>query len=277
MKKETLWFNQMRFEEENNFVASSQRLGSTMGLTQGFVDAYEAFAESLRLTKDPPEHIQVLSFLFLGSRYQFQKALLECLRTHLTDSVQITRRAIELAAFAARIAQHPELAEKWRVAVEDEAKYKEFVSKFSGKALFPVNDAVLKELGSRYDYASKMFHASVASVASRARMEFEEPVLNFYFNVYEVDNDDLSEPAQTLLWILNTHLLMLGSFGKSFKGQLGRHSKAWDKRLQALEASLKHEFLRWKPIIEQSTKGDLAPAVPTDHPVMEEGGDAAQA
>lgn len=254
------WFNQMRVGEETNFVASAQRLGSTLDLTDEFAETYDAFAETLRLTKDPPLNVVVMSFLFLATRYQYQKAVLECLRAHLTDSVQITRRAIECAAFAARVRKHPEYAELWRNAVDGVAEHQEFIKRFSGKALFPSDDPVLSELGKRYDYGSKIFHASLFSLLNRTRTKMEGEYFNMYFQIYEVSNDDLSEPAGTLLWILDTHLLVLGTFATAFKKQLGKHHVEVEMRLRELGSRLKAEAERWNVIQEEPGPAEGSPS-----------------
>lgn len=170
-----------RAAEDQNYAASLQRLGDTASLVDDFLDTHIALGELLRRTKDPPGHLHVASLLFLSAMYEFHRACLDTLRGRLSDGVQCTRRAVEAAAFAARIARHPHLAEVWFRASESEEAYERYRRKFSGANLFPDDDELLVRLRSRYDHRSKQYHSSIHSVASRASLKLDEGKLDYRF------------------------------------------------------------------------------------------------
>jgi hypothetical protein len=240
---------QLRNAEECNYTASLSRLGQTATLIDDFSDAYRTLNDLLRQSQDPPEHLLAVSILLLSTEYQLEKACLECVRGHLTDSVQITRRAIESAAFAARIARHPHLAPLWFRASTDDGSYDEYKDKFSPKKIFPKDDELLAKLEDRWDHASRVSHSSAYSVARRSSIHLGEGSLEFGFKVFETDDEDRSEPARTLLYILDTHLGILRVFEKVLREQLGDLFKSWEVRRNGLDAKLAAYKELWRDVI----------------------------
>jgi hypothetical protein len=210
----------------------------------------------LRQTQDPPEHLLAVSLLFLSAAYQLEKGCLECLRGHLTDSFQATRRAIEAAAFGARIARHPHLARLWFEASKDNDTYDDYREKFAPKKIFPADDELLARLKARWDHASRVSHSSSYSVARRSSIHLEEDSLGFEFVVFEIDDEDRSEPARTLLFILDTHLGVLRVFESVFSDQLGFRLRSWEVRKNALDAKLAAYKERWRDLILSSGSSD---------------------
>lgn len=241
-------FDELREAEENNYNASMKRLGDSADLAEDFIDAYEAISRLLHETKDPPDHLHVVSVLFLAARYQLERATLDVLRARITDAFQATRRAVELAAFAAKISRHPHLAEVWLEAAKNETSYDEYRRKF-GKDLFPESDNVLSQLGSRYDHGSKQFHGSPFSVGGRASVEQAEGSVEFEFRTFEIDNEDDAEPISSLLWVLDTHFRILKVFARILGDQLGPSITAWNVRENALEAKLDAHREKWRPVV----------------------------
>jgi hypothetical protein len=232
--------------DDNNYTVSLERIGDTATLVEDFVAAFEGLCELLRETEDPPKHLHTISILLLSTAYQFEKACLECLRGRLTDGIQITRRSIEAAAFAARIARHPHLAEVWFKASPHDESYDEYRKKFSPSKLFPADDELLQKLQRRWDYASRQIHTSVSSIARRASITLGGQSLEFEFRQFEVVDDDPSEPALSLLWILDTHLGVLLVFQRVFTEQLGELTKAGAVRMNAIDAKMEIHRELWR-------------------------------
>lgn len=238
----------LRTAEEANYEVSLQRLGDTASLAEDFAEAYGALSRLMRETKDPKHHVYVISILFLAARYQLERAMLDVLRGRLTDGVQATRRAAELAAFAAKIGRHPHLADVWLEASKDDGAYQRYREKFS-KDLFPANDELLKRLGSRYDQGSRQFHGSTFSVGGRASVTASAEGVEFEFKTFEIDDDEPAEPASVFLWILDTHFGILAVFVRVLEEQLGAKLTAWEIRKNALDAKFGAHREKWRPII----------------------------
>jgi hypothetical protein len=236
-----------REAEENNFQVSVSRLGNTATLIDDFVDAYQALFRLLRETSDPPEHFLAISLLMLSVAYEFEQACLHCLRGHLTDSMQATRRAIEAGAFAARIARHPHLAVVWSSASVKDDSYDKYREKFAPAKIFDDDDTLLNTLRDRWDSASRQTHTSVYSLARRSKAGHSEDGVYFEFNHFEVDDDDASEPARTFLWTLDTHAVILQLSVSVVAGQLGKaRLAAWTVRWTALEAKFGAHREMWR-------------------------------
>jgi hypothetical protein len=238
-----------RSAEENNYCASADRLGDTVSLIDDFLEAYDQLSTLLRRTADPPDELVVISLLFLACEYQMEKATLECLRGRLTDSVQITRRAIELAAFSARIHRHPHLAAKWIDATRGEDEYRKYMEAFRGGKIFPTDDKLLTSLAERYDVASKQFHGSPQSMASRSQIDVGDDSIDLGFAHFEIRDDDPAEPARMFLWILDTHSVILRVFEEIFTKQLGEHVREWEVRRNGIEAKLASHKNKWASVV----------------------------
>jgi hypothetical protein len=243
-------YDQLRQNEEDCYKVSLARLGDTATLAEDVSDAYESISQLLVETKYPPEHFRVLIILFFAAQWELERAMLDTFRAKLTDALQPTRRAIELAAFAAKIDRDPPLADVWLEASRDEVSYKGYRKKFANP--FPKDDELLNNLGGRYDLCSKRFHGSLHSMETRAAIERRGRSLAFQFRPFESDDD--AEPAHTLLWILDTHLGILKVFVRVFSKQLGIALKSWEVRETALEAKMDHHWLRWRPVLEKGSQ-----------------------
>lgn len=247
--------SQFRRAEENNYLASAQRLGETLSLADAFHNTYLHLNDLLRQTKDPPNEIQVASIFLLAAEYELGQALLDSMRGRLTDAGQHNRRAVELAAFAARVKQAPDLAKVWIEASQDEGSYDEYVRLFRGKKIFPDDDELLKQLGERFSHTSKQFHASVYSVANRTKIEvIDDERLEFSFEHFEISEEDPTEPARTFLFTLDTHLKILAVFRRIFAKQLGPRLAEFDREAQALADAFVKERERWRPVVAPREK-----------------------
>jgi hypothetical protein len=141
---------------------------------------------------------------------------LTCLRGHLSDSLYYLRKAIELCAFAALIKRDPSLAQIWFDAVDDDESYKIYRSEFTQKGLYPNDHILLSLLYERFDFCSKIIHSSTYSIARRFKMEQTEAQITLSLNYFELKNGDRSEPITTLLYILDTHFIILRVFEEVF-------------------------------------------------------------
>ena len=238
---------ELRSAEENNFQVSLERLGNTASLVHDFDEGYRAIGRLLRKTKDPAEYLQAVSVLFLSSEYHLEKACLACLRGDLAGSHQVTRQAIEAAAFSARISRHHHLGELWFEASKDDDTWDEFMEKFSPSKIFPEDDDDLSRLRRRWDAASRRSHTNVYSLADRAGIRIEDGNLEFEFFRFGVRNEDESQPAGTLLWTLDTHFGILKIFERVFAEQLGEDNlRAWEVRRNALGLKLGQHKEIWR-------------------------------
>lgn len=234
---------QVHESAQGNYQESLRLLGDSVLLVQDFVDLYQRASEivsgSPKAAQD--EHVMGLNFL-MGARYYLVKATTDCLRGHITDTFGGTRMAIEQAAFAARVKRHPHLATVWLNASADEATYDEYREKF--KKLFPNDDDALHELGARYDFCAKQTHPSIYSFAGRSRIKETERHYDFKFEYFQMQSDG-SEPVRTFLWILNTHVLVLSVFRRVLGDALTEDVKAYEMRVNSVEAKLATHAGMW--------------------------------
>src|SRR5438552_100670 len=143
------FFDDLRDSEEANFRLACEQLGNSITLVGDVDELYDVLAD-LIMARAPAATIELIAgshFLRLA-QYHLRLGALDCLRCHLTDSFAHSRMGIEAAAFAARVARHPHMAEEWIRAGESADAYEKYRSKFSGsRALFPDSDPTLTELG----------------------------------------------------------------------------------------------------------------------------------
>lgn len=69
---------------------------------------------------------------------------------------------------------------------------------------------------------------------------------------FEVSPDDPGEPARTLLWTVNTHLLILQVFEEILEEIIADDRSRWERQKNVVEAKLGAHHERWKFKLEQS-------------------------
>ena len=141
----------------------------------------------------------------------------------------------------------------WIKAHDDESAYGVYRKKFGGKGLFPKGDPVLEKLGSRYDFCSKSVHSSIYSLAQRMEFESSEKKFRILYNLFEINEDDKSEPARMYLWTLDTHLGIIRVFEKVFEEAISYDLKRWEVRRNGVDAKLGVYKSKWQSSILGST------------------------
>jgi len=236
--------------EENNRQRSMQVLGDTVSLVQDLCDAHSKLVDLVEAA--PASDIKVGTIagsLFMGVRYELVTGALSLLRGHITDSMQILRRAVEMAAFAYRIHADPTLADLWIKGENDEQSFKRYRKKFSAKKLFPKEHPILSALYERYSHCSKAVHSSLASLARRSSIEETDDKVLVNHDYFELKEEDKSEPARAFLFMIDAHYGILRLFTEVFEKQLAPSRNQWDIRMTSVAAKLEGNKLRWKPII----------------------------
>src|SRR5262249_12071451 len=136
----------------------------------------------------------------LAARYQLTIGSLAALRAHITDALRSGRIAIECAAFAARIKNHPDLAMAWLNAGRGETEYDRYRQRFSGQKMFPEDHKALEELGKRFDMTSKLTHPSVYALAEHVKIVSTSSGLEVSFHYFPVQSSVPGEPTRTFFW-----------------------------------------------------------------------------
>ena len=242
--------DEIREKEEANYRVSVGLLGDSVSLVQDLVDLHKVLTKTASKSKTvvKDEHITGLHFL-LAVRYHLTIGSVAALRAHTSDALRSGRMAIEAAAFAARVKSQPELAMAWLNAAQDDEAYVRYRRIFSGQKMFPEADAVLHELGQRFETTSKLSHPSIYALAEHVRIVKTETGLNVEFHYFPVKKGDPSEPTRTFLWTIDTHFGALRVFVDVLAETLESERKAIDLRMNAVDAKLAVHKGRWKDVI----------------------------
>ena len=236
--------------EAHNLKCSLQRLGDTSSLVDDLDGLYNTISQLVDVSGVPPRDEIVMGGMFLSvCRYCLSKACLEILRGHLTDSLALSRRAIELCAFAHRIATHPHLAKTWLEANDSNSAYDIYKKKFGGKAIFPKEEALLSKLGTRYGFCSKSVHSSIYSLSQRMEFETGEKKFRMLYNLFELKQDDQSEPARMFLWTLDTHFGIIKVFESVLRDAIEHDVKGWEVMRNGVDAKLALHKQKWARVI----------------------------
>lgn len=248
-------------DEADNYRVSVERLGETLLLVDEFDTLYGALRREVEATGSLSNELWIVSIYFLAAQAELIKATSECLRGSLTDALQTTRRAIEVAAFGWRVAKNPHLAEVWMQAGTDEEAYQQYRDKFSGEAkIFPKNHTTLSELRERYDVASRMLHGSPQSVSGRTVFHHSDTHVHLEFLEFESGRNHPSDVPRTFLWIIHTHQLILHVFFECFGTHIGAvRRKQWRAVKAIAEARLESEKRRWYRVTHDPGAIDLEP------------------
>lgn len=240
----------LRQAEETNYAASRERLRDTAELTQETVNVYQVLFDLVGSSGIKPRDEIVAGGMFLGAcRYQLVVGSLMALRGHGNDSHFFTRRAVELCAFAYRIKNDPQLAMDWLQAWRDAASYKQFRKDFSTKELFPTSHPLLNNLYKRYDLSSKLVHSSIYGFGRNIQTTVQSGWWQITFSYCELNDQDLSEPAGTLLYIVDTHFGILRVFEEVLADVIIHNKDAWQNARNALDSKLGYQKAKWKSVL----------------------------
>jgi hypothetical protein len=250
--------DEIREKEEQNYQTSLRMLGDSVSLVQDLLDLHKAIAAAAPKTKLilKAEYYVALHFT-LAARYHLTIGSLGALRGHITDALRSGRMAIELAGFAARVTTYPDLAPVWIDAGQSDDAYERYSRIFASGKIFPDDDPVLRELGSRFDTTSKLSHPSIYALAEHVRIVRTDSAVEVEFHYFPVAKDG-SEPARTFFWTIDTHFgvlrVIVGMLAKPLEGERA----AINVRMNAIDAKLGLHKNRWREMLLRK------PAKPVD-------------
>lgn len=237
---------QIRKHDEENLEISIKYLGDAYTLVHDITELYTLLGNLLSTSQSPVDlKFYINCTLLLSCQYQFTASCLAVLRTHLTDSFQSTRRAIESCAFAYRIFKQPNLAEKWLNAGDSKKKYGKYRKSFSGN-LFPDNHEAMRFLGGQYDFCSKQMHSTLHSFATRMITEEKEKALSFKFPYCDIPKDDPVHFFRAFFATINIHRYILKVFAEVFQEDIKKDMIAWELRYNAVEAKYGVQLAPWR-------------------------------
>lgn len=240
----------VRKAEDANYRHSRKMVGEIGDMVQDFVQLYAALGSMVQ--KRHRKHAELLVIVgqsLMACRTDLIIGALSACRGHLSDSFMYSRRAIEFSAFAAAVQREPQLARIWQELGRDRPSYNKYLRTFRTEKLFPKHDPHLLDLSERYNVAAKYAHPSRFAFAGRVGATTNEAEMSLTFDYFQVSNADPSEPARTLLWILNTHFVILLVFEKLMADALGKDRGTWVAAREGVASRLDELKANWGPIL----------------------------
>jgi hypothetical protein len=238
----------MRKGEDINYNASRKLLGNSIFLVRDICNLYRCMIEFLMHHKDKnkDENVAIAHFI-LYCKYNLLIASLSLLRGHLSDSFYISRKAIEIGAFAARVKKHAHLATLWRDASDEDQSYEKYRKKFSPSKLFNCGVPLEDELCKLYDFCSKYSHPSYYSIVRQIDEDEENKQISFKY--FELNNRDLSEPIRILLWTISTHYRIIKLFEELLNDIIKPYRQEWGLKIKELLRKMAYYKSKWKDVI----------------------------
>ncbi|MBM3569206.1 MAG: hypothetical protein FJX46_10700 [Alphaproteobacteria bacterium] len=240
----------VRRAEDANYLHSRKLLAEASALVQEFVGLYAGLGDMIRRRVKGRTLVAVMAAqALMGCRTDLVLGALAALRGHINDSFFYSRRAIEFCAFASAVSREPKLIDIWKDAGRDRPAYNKYLRTFRSEKLFPEGHRFLKDLQSRFDTASKYAHPSPYAFAGRVATDSRDIELSLTFDYFQVGDQDPSEPVRTMLWLLNTHLMVIFVFEEFLGDAPGKDKDAWVKRREAAIALLTQQQKTWAKVI----------------------------
>jgi hypothetical protein len=233
--------------EACNLEMSLNLFGDSIGVVEevdGVYGLLTGYCESLKPTilESHPDIVCIL-MLFFRCRIQLKLGIITLLRCHWADSLMYLRKAAESCAIAARMRQHPHLAQIWLHAAHDTAHYKKFKEKFT--RLFPEDDDLLRAVFEVYDYASKILHGSPLSLKGHVAVKRTSPTsLDLDYNAFDVKYKD--QFAASLFYHLTSHKAILRVFGRVLTNGDVAATRGFEAAMRSLETKLEAQRLCWQ-------------------------------
>jgi hypothetical protein len=202
--------------EAANLRASITALGEHRKLASDVLGLYELIRQQVDLSAGAHE-VEVGAFLVMLTllnccRFQLTMSVLQNWRGRAAEALAPLRKATELCASACYIRKHPPLADVWLSASESDEAYRRHKDAFKVKVIFPKTDPTLNGLFTVFDFASKVMHSSVFSIASQTHgLRFQ------YFDIKGTDDPAL---IRTFIYIVGAHESMIQAFVGAFRGVL---------------------------------------------------------
>jgi len=228
------------------YQASVARLGETAGIVDDINSAYDRLIDLIgQSTTADPAPLATYFHLLMAGRYDFNMAAASALRGQLTLSLQILRRGIDTAATAWLIYRKPALVGVWNKAASDREAFAQWKTAARTPDLFPKDDTVVWPLYERYEFCSRMVHASLVSVGRRHTIARKDGQVQMRAYYGEITDEDKTEPVRSLLYLVQTYTMILSVFTQIYEQHIGENRPSWDVRLNAIRARGLFEFERW--------------------------------
>jgi hypothetical protein len=139
------------------------------------------------------------------------------LAAHHIDAVHLTRRAIELAGLAAKVAADPVFARTWLSAADSEENYSRFTKKSFPRDIFSNEDDLHISLYGKYKELSQRAHSSILSLR-RCELGFSAHEgrrnVSQVFGHHNFPGKD-EELIDEMMMHLRAHVLVAESFSNS--------------------------------------------------------------
>jgi len=239
----------LRKAEEHNYQVACSQMGESVSLIEDLIGLYELMASMFESSGVPStDEIFAPGQFLLMDRYNLTLAALSAMRGHISDSFYFSRKAIESCAFAARIKRSPKLATDWLRAVEDDSSYEKVREKFSAGKLFPQGHPLLAILKGRYSLCCKMTHPSIISFGRHLDIQEGQSLFRLKFDYFQLNDSDPSEPVRTLLFIADTHLVILQIFEEILAAVVNHDRKRWQVNLNAVDAKIALHKNKWRQV-----------------------------
>lgn len=238
--------------EERNYLTSKEVLGDSLLLVEDVHGLYRLLTELIFNSGiEPKDEVIAVDYFMLACQYYLTIGMLALLRGHINDSFVLSRKAIELCAFAARVKKNPNLATIWVQAGRQKGSevYKRYRKEFSSKNIFPKDNQKLCELYNRYDICSKLSHPSLYSFIRQIDSKTTDREIRIEFKCFQLSGEDMSEPARTFLWIISTHFLLLRVFEEILGEAINHDRKRWELRINAVEVKINLQRKKWRELI----------------------------
>lgn len=249
----------IRKAEDGNYRHARKMTGPLADLVEDFVRLYaELGGLVLKRHRRHAEMFVIVGQSLMACRTDLTLGALAALRGHTNDSFLYSRRAIEFCAFAAAVQREPRLAEIWRNSGHDRPSYNKYLRTFRTEKLFPREDPNLNELAERYNLAAKYAHPSRIAFAGRVKASTAKNDPGLLFDYFQVSDSDPSEPARTLLWVLNAHFYILMVFERLLAEAMGRDKAAWETLRNDVLGRLDDLKSNWGPIVRSEGKAEKA-------------------
>lgn len=231
---------EVRIEQEATYQRSVRVLGRSTRVLDEILSAYDLLRQLIQkgLPNQSSEMLdESLAFrigMLWSSRSMFVSALLTALRGHTTETANLTRRAIELAAFVGRIVVHPDLAKLWMNPDVDEASLREYRRLFSGGRIFPQGKVWLRTLQQGWNTLSRLSHASAYSIREHVHMGWRDGdwIVAFENSIPEIRP---REPTLTVVRLAVIHFSILKVFAEAFPGIVEPSDRGWKSAIDEVQ------------------------------------------
>jgi hypothetical protein len=220
--------------EAVNLRASQAVLGERRKLAADILGLYNLISQnvapSMATNEEEVGTLLVMLMLVSGCRFQFTMSVLQNWRGRASEALAPLRKASELCASACHIRKNPALADVWLAASESDEAYKRHKEAFKMRTIFPKTDPTLRRLFDVFDFASKVIHCSIFSIAGQAQ--------SLSFTYFDIKGPRDPALIRTFIYILGAHELMIKAFGSAFNGLLkdqitfDREFRVFSERLQ---------------------------------------------